>query len=258
MKKSARIRHPAMVAEKFAAALRCQEAQRGAWRWAFLVDARRDERGKLPSQAIVLEGGTGAQSTSVASGGSGAQGGGAMQWQTFLVATVLVAVPVSAEPAEPLDHPEYAVVKQVIEDSIGWALTKDLNRLLTIFAEADLQLWWVNSSGGASGTADLRKTAETVWMTPDFKATRCEFRDVRIRFSRDGSVAWFSCTFDDCGVFKGEGFCLENVRKTGVLEKRGEQWTIVQSHASWPVDRIPEETWQRLVERRKAGAARPR
>lgn len=179
-----------------------------------------------------------------------------MQWRTFLVTTILVAAPLSAQRPEPIDHPEYAAVKQVIEDSIDWALTKDLSRLLTIFAEDDLQLWWVNSSGGASGTADLKKTAETVWMTSDFQATHCEFRDVRIRFSRDGSVAWFSCTFDDCGVFKGEEFCLENVRKTGVLERRAEQWTIVQSHASWPIDRIPEATWQRLVARRSAGPAR--
>jgi hypothetical protein len=41
------------------------------------------------------------------------------------------------------------------------------------------------------------------------------------------------------------------VRKTGVLEKRGDQWTIVQSHASWPVDKIPDEIWQRLVEARQ-------
>ena len=171
-----------------------------------------------------------------------------MKLGSMLVVLTLLAVPAAGEQAEPIDHPDYLVVKQVIEDSIGWAMTKDLDRLMRIFAEDDLLLWWVNSGGGASGTADLKKTAETVWMTPDFKATRCEFRDIRIRFSQAGDVAWFSCRFDDCGVWKGDEFCLENVRKTGVVEKHGEQWQIVQSHASWPIDQLPGSVVKRLVE----------
>lgn len=173
-----------------------------------------------------------------------------------LVALALVAAPAAAQQREPTDHPDYGVVKQVIEDSIGWAMEKNLDRLMEIFAEDDLLLWWVNSSGGATGTADLRKTAEAVWMTPDFKATRCEFRDVRIRFSRTGDVAWFSCRFDDCGVWKGEEFCLENVRKTGVVVKQEGSWQIVQSHASWPIDRLPADVVERLVEH-GTGAADP-
>jgi len=59
---------------------------------------------------------------------------------------------------------------------------------------------------------------------------------------------------DDCGIWKGEESCIADVRKTGVLEKRGDQWTIVQNHASWPVDKIPDESWQRLVEARQQSA----
>lgn len=178
-----------------------------------------------------------------------------MKLHTVVLAVCLVALPVSAEAGEPTDNPDYPVVKQVIEDSIGWAMTKDLDRLMRIFAKDDLLLWWVNSGGGATGTDDLRKTAETVWMTPDFKATQCEFRDVRIRFSQAGDVAWFSCRFDDCGVWKGDEFCLENVRKTGVLEKRDGQWKIVQSHASWPIDALPDDVVEQVIERRRTPPA---
>jgi hypothetical protein len=52
----------------------------------------------------------------------------------------------------------------------------------------------------------------------------------------------------------GREGCTNEVRSTGVLEKRGEQWTIVQNHASWPVDRIPDAGWERLVERRQQAA----
>lgn len=175
-----------------------------------------------------------------------------------LAVACLVSSAVVAVQPEPTEHPDYQAVKQVLLDSIGWAMNKDVDRLFQIFAnDDDLQLWWVSSSGGARGIEDLKRTAETVWMTPDFKATRFEFRDVRIRFSKDGAVAWFSCTFDDCGIWKGDEYCMESIRKTGVMEKRDGQWTIVQSHASWPIDAIPEDVWQKLVERRASAGEGP-
>ena len=168
----------------------------------------------------------------------------------------LAALPLAAGAGEPVDHPDYEVVKAVIEDSVGWAMTKDLDRLLQIFAnDDDLLVWWVGTSGSAEGIDDIKEMARTIWMTDDFKATRFEFRDLKIHFSQDGRVAWFSCRLDDCGTWKGREGCTNDVRSTGVLEKRGEQWTIVQNHASWPVDRIPDDVWERLVERRRQAAA---
>jgi ketosteroid isomerase-like protein len=164
----------------------------------------------------------------------------------------LLAVPIQVAQPESARHPEYEIVRAVIEDSIGWALTKDTERLFQIFADdEDLLVWWVGTTGSANGIGEMKKLAETVWMTPHFKATTFEVRDMRIWFSVDGSVSWFSCMLDDCGTWKGEEFCANDVRVTGVLEKRGEQWTIVQYHGSWPVDQIPEETWQRLERARQ-------
>jgi ketosteroid isomerase-like protein len=175
-----------------------------------------------------------------------------MKMVSFVMLLCVIAAPLEAGHPEPMDHPDYEIVKQVIEDSIGWAMTKDLDRLLQIFADDDdLLIWWIGSNGGADGIDDLKETAEKVWMTPDFEATSFEFRDVRIRFSSDGTIAWYSCHLDDCGIWKGKEHCVENVRKTGVLEKRGDQWTIVQSHASWPVDKIPDDVWRRLAEARQ-------
>jgi len=175
-----------------------------------------------------------------------------MKTMRVVLLLCLVAAPLQAGQPEATDYPDYTIVKAVIEDSIGWAIDKDLDRLFQIFAnDDDLLIWWVGSNGGANGIDDLKKTAETVWMKSDFKATRFEFRDVRIRFSKEGTTAWFSCHLDDCGIWKGEEFCVADVRNTGVLEKRGDQWTIVQSHASWPVDKIPDDTWEQLVQARQ-------
>ena len=103
-------------------------------------------------------------------------------------------------------------------------------------------------------TPDLLPTDVTGVSVFNQKTTEFEFRDVRIRFSKDGTMAWFSCHLDDCGIWKGEEFCVADVRNTGVLEKRGDQWTIVQSHASWPVDKIPDDIWRRLVQAKKESA----
>ena len=174
--------------------------------------------------------------------------------QTVALICVLT-VPVDAAQPKSDNHPEYDTVARVIEDSIGWALTKDTERLFQIFAnDEDLLVWWVGTTGSANGIDDMKKLAETVWMTPHFQATTFEVRDLRIWFSADSSTSWFSCRLDDCGKWKGQDFCANDVRVTGVLEMRGEQWTIVQYHGSWPVDRIPEETGQRLVQARRQQA----
>ncbi len=174
-----------------------------------------------------------------------------MKGVCFLLLVFLISTPLAADQQEPVEHPDYETVKAVIEDSIGWAIDKDLDRLLQIFAnDDDLLIWWVGSNGGADGIDELKHTAKTVWMKDNFKATTFEFRDLRIRFSKDGTMAWFSCHLDDCGIWNEEEFCVADVRNTGVLEKRGDQWTIVQSHASWPVDKIPDDAWHRLVEAR--------
>ena len=164
-----------------------------------------------------------------------------------LVLMCFMAMPVcGAQPGSP-PHPDYETVKAVIEVSIGWAMTKDVDRLFEIFADDDqLLIWWVGSAGGANGIDDLKETARRVWMTPDFRATRFDFRDLKITFSASGDVAWFSCRLDDCGVWKGDEFCMENIRNTGVLERRGGRWVIVQSHASWPVDGLPESVLRRI------------
>jgi len=57
----------------------------------------------------------------------------------------------------------------------------------------------------------------------------------KINFSSDGSVAWFAEELD--GTFKvsdAEHKC--NFRMTGVAERRGDDWVIVQFHRSVPVE----------------------
>jgi ketosteroid isomerase-like protein len=52
---------------------------------------------------------------------------------------------------------------------------------------------------------------------------------------KSGEVAWWSEFLDWTGKAQGESFALEGTRLTGVMEKRNENWVIVQVHSSVPV-----------------------
>ncbi len=59
-------------------------------------------------------------------------------------------------------------------------------------------------------------------------------KDTHIVLSKNGDIAWYSQLLDTCLETKGEPFNLEGFRHTGVMEKRGNNWVIVQSHVSAP------------------------
>lgn len=120
----------------------------------------------------------------------------------------------------------------IIKDSICWALTKD--RALqesTMAHDDDLFVVWTNSKSAVSGWNRYVKLFDT-WMDPRFKATVTEVRDLRVHLSRSCDVAWYSATLDDLGEWDGKPVGAKDIRWTGVLEKRGGKWVIVQMHGS--------------------------
>ncbi|ACB75164.1 serine hydrolase [Opitutus terrae] len=139
---------------------------------------------------------------------------------------------------------DYAAVKHCIEQAIGWAIEKDFDAMFHLWGD-DLFHFWVFSNSTVIGLDAFKRYADQ-WRDPDFRGTRFEFRDLRIRFSRSGDVAWYSTYLDDCATIKGKEHCLQNVFQTGVLEKRDGRWVHVQMHGSYPVDRIPENLLQQF------------
>jgi ketosteroid isomerase-like protein len=140
--------------------------------------------------------------------------------------------------------PDHEAVKKTIEQSIGWAIEKDFDRMFRSWAD-DMYHFWLFSDSTVVGLENFKKYAER-WRDPDFRGTRFEFRDLRIKFSRAGDVAWYSCTLDDCGSYKGREACLKDVFQTGVLEKRDGRWVHVLMHGSYPVDKVPENYVRRF------------
>jgi hypothetical protein len=69
-------------------------------------------------------------------------------------------------------------------------------------------------------------------MDPRNIATGFEIRNLKITFSKNKDVAWFSAIVDDEGEFDGKPWGAKNIRWTGILEKRGANWKICQQHLS--------------------------
>jgi ketosteroid isomerase-like protein len=135
---------------------------------------------------------------------------------------------------------EKAAISRVISDSIRWALNKD--RVLqesTMAHDEDLFVVWTGPQPAVHGWNRYVKLFDT-WMDPRFKATVTEIRDLRIHLSRSGDVAWYSATLDDLGEWDGKPVGDRDIRWTGVLEKRGGKWVIVQMHGSVPHSGTPQ------------------
>jgi predicted esterase len=133
---------------------------------------------------------------------------------------------------------ERTLVESAIRDSIGWALRKDRARLESILThDDDLFIFHPDSKSTVSGWTAFSKLLDG-FMDPRFVATRSDVKDLAITFSRGGDVAWFSALLEDCGTWDGKASCWKDTRWTGVLEKRGGSWKIVQMHFSFAEDKV--------------------
>ena len=128
---------------------------------------------------------------------------------------------------------EKAIINEVIHHSIGWAATKDTALSYSCYAD-DPELFWFSpeASGTLHGYEAFKNLTENVFMKDEFQAVSYEIREMRINLSQSGTVAWYSSRLDDHNTWNGQPFSWDNVRWTGVLEKREGKWVIVQMHFS--------------------------
>lgn len=68
-----------------------------------------------------------------------------------------------------------------------------------------------------------------------FESTKLSVVNRMVKVHASGNIAWFSEIMDVNYAIKGKSFILKGVRVSGVLEKRDDNWVLVQSHASIPV-----------------------
>jgi ketosteroid isomerase-like protein len=144
--------------------------------------------------------------------------------------------------AAPSRADETAAVAKVIRTSIEWAATKDTLALYDCFADPDLFFFNPDTKSTIGSTAAFRADVRSFFMDPRFAAVRSRFDDLRIHLSKGGDVAWYSCRLTDHNTWDGRPADWDDVRWTGVLEKRVGRWKIVQMHFSKDADRVAAET----------------
>jgi ketosteroid isomerase-like protein len=132
---------------------------------------------------------------------------------------------------------EKAQIKKVIESSIGWAANKDKELSYSCYGKDENLFWFSpNDAGTISGYEAFQNLTDNFFMLDDFKAIRYEVRELQINLSKSGDVAWYHARLDDYNEWKGQPANWEDVRWTGVLEKREGKWLIVQMHFSSATD----------------------
>ena len=136
-----------------------------------------------------------------------------------------------------INESERIEVEKVIHDCIGWALTKDVDRLFSIVAQDDdFFIFHPDSKSTIVGFEAFKNLGERVWMKDEFRAVDFSVKDLRLKFAEMGNAAWFSCFLDDHAEWNGQPKGWDNCRWTGTLEKRGDRWIVVQMHFSFPKD----------------------
>jgi ketosteroid isomerase-like protein len=107
---------------------------------------------------------------------------------------------------------------------------RDLNALLSLFApDADAVLIGTGPDERRVGRAEIQAQAERDWAQSEAGSFHWTWHSV----SAAGSVAWLAAEGTAQARVGGQDMSLP-IRLTSVLEKHGNEWLIVQSHASVP------------------------
>ena len=85
---------------------------------------------------------------------------------------------VSNGAAQGTTSPDYVIVKETIEKSIGWAIEKDFDSMFRLWDE-NMFHFWLFSKSIVVGLDSFKVYAEQ-WKDPDFRGTRFVFKDLRI------------------------------------------------------------------------------
>lgn len=101
-------------------------------------------------------------------------------------------------------------------------------------ADPEIVIFGTDSNEIFIGYEQNEKRFVNMFKTIDFR--EIVLKDLNIHLSRNKNVAWFSVVSDWDITIQDDHIVLKGIRSTGVLEKRGGKWLMVQYHASVPVD----------------------
>lgn len=128
---------------------------------------------------------------------------------------------------------EMANVKTIVDDfEIFWE-TKDMNLLSKIMSHDSKMVNYGTEANEIFVGFDAFKDSITPMLSA-VDGIKINVRNQAVNLSSDGNTAWFSEIWDWDIMMEGQTMTQNDQRLTGVLEKRGGNWVIVQFHNSVP------------------------
>ena len=155
-----------------------------------------------------------------------------MKYMFVLSAFILLLINACTQKAEKIDMAaEKAAVKDVL-DKLQQAMTsEDMDMFSALIAhDADMVSFGTDASERWAGWDALKIAMEK--QNAAFDNMKIAVRDQVIKVSPAGDAAWFSEVMDWSIETGGQQVNLDGARATGVLEKRGGKWLVVQMHFS--------------------------
>ncbi len=100
----------------------------------------------------------------------------------------------------------------------------------TMAQDSDMVTFGTDASERWDGWDDLQKSVKKQFDA--FDILNVKRMDKKLNLSNSGEVAWFSEIVDWEFLVEGKKQIIKGVRYTGVMEKRENEWKIVQFHSS--------------------------
>ncbi len=139
----------------------------------------------------------------------------------------------SCQPACNIEE-ETEKVELVLERYIIANETKDIDLVQQVWApDRDIVVFGTESDEKLIGWEAIKKVVEDQF--ENFEDVYISASDQIIKVNCSGNAAWFSEVLDYNYTFNEKAYSFEGIRFTGVMEKQGEDWLIVQSHLSVPL-----------------------
>lgn len=129
---------------------------------------------------------------------------------------------------------EKAKVELIIDQFAQVWETKDMELLSKIMAhDSDMVIYGTDAPEHWVGWEPFKTSVAEMFTV--LKNIKIAVRDRVTKIHSSGKVAWFSQVWDWDLMVEDKPVRSEGQRFTGVLEKRNDQWVLVQIHNSVPV-----------------------
>lgn len=138
---------------------------------------------------------------------------------------------------------EITEIQLLLEKHVIANETKNIDLIKEIWApDENIIIYGTNSDEKLVGWTQVRNAFLQQFQV--FEEAYLSLSDQTINLDCDGNTGWFSQLMNyNYTTISGEAKRFEGIRFTGVVEKKGEKWYIVQSHMSIPYESMEKEKY---------------